>query len=200
MNLSRWRDVWAHFSGRGTYPHELSALLLFPLRSLILSPAELVRRLHLKPGDRVLELGPGPGFFSIAVAGGLADGSLVLVDIQREMLCKARARLRRARRENTRFAQAGAEALPFRDASFDVAFLVTVLGEVPQPPACIAELARVLRPGGLLSVTELPGDPDALTREQVGQLAAAAGFQPFETQPAWSGFTANYRLSSGSQP
>jgi hypothetical protein len=39
MNLERWKDVWRRFSGRGAYPHELAALLLFPLRRLVLSLA-----------------------------------------------------------------------------------------------------------------------------------------------------------------
>ena len=192
MALSHWRDVWRRFTGRGAYPHELSSLLLLPLRNLLLSPTELVRRLHLKPGDRVLEVGPGPGFFSIAVSQSVPDGGLVLFDLQREMLSKARARLSRARRTNTSFAQGSGEVLPFRDAMFDVAFLVTVLGEVPQPPACVAELARVLRPGGLLSVTEQRGDPDALSADQVGRLAADVGLRPLEVHSSWSGFTANY--------
>ena len=66
--LERWRDVWCRFGGEGTYPHELSALLLIPLRRVVLSPEQLVEQLQLTPSSRVLEVGPGPGYFSRAVA------------------------------------------------------------------------------------------------------------------------------------
>ncbi len=137
MNVTKWKDIWRRFSGRGAYPHELAIVLLFPLRRILLSPRTLVRHLHLTPASRVLELGPGPGFFSIAVARAVPHGRLELVDLQREMLHKARARLRRADVHNTGYTQASAVALPFRAGTFDVAFLVAVLGEVTDPKACL---------------------------------------------------------------
>ena len=68
-----------------------------------------------------------------------------------------------------RASRTGAECvrLPYRDAVLDVAFLVAVLGEVPNPAACTTSAARMLRPGALLSVTEIPGDPDALALGEV---------------------------------
>jgi ubiquinone/menaquinone biosynthesis C-methylase UbiE len=158
-----WREVWDHFKGRGAYPHQLAFLLLNPLRSLLFSPRELVARLHLTANSRVLELGPGPGFFSVHIARRIPSGHLCLVDVQREMLDKARARIRRADVSNVSFAQASASALPFAREVFDTAFLVTVLGEVPDVAACVVQLRDVLRRGGLLSITELAGDPDAMT-------------------------------------
>jgi hypothetical protein len=47
MNVAKWKDVWSRFSGRGTYPHELAVMLLFPLRRMVFSPETLVRHLHL---------------------------------------------------------------------------------------------------------------------------------------------------------
>jgi ubiquinone/menaquinone biosynthesis C-methylase UbiE len=174
--IAHWRDVWRRFSGRGAYPHELAFVLTLPLRRFIQPPERFVRALQLLPDARVLELGPGPGWFSVDVARALPRGRLVLFDLQREMLAKARLRLARARLANASFAQGDGTRLPFASASFDVAFLVAVLGEVPDPPACVAELRRVIRPGGLLSITETRGDPDALSEEELGALARAAGF------------------------
>lgn len=171
VSVARWVDIWRRFSGQGTYPHELAPLLLVPLRRMVLSPAGVVEMLQLTPASRVLEVGPGPGYFSVAVAGAVPSGRLDLVDIQREMLAKARRRLRRAGVTNTGCTQASAERLPFRPDTFDAVFLVAVLGEVPSPRNCVAAVARVLRPGGLLLVAELPGDPDALTETQLRQLA-----------------------------
>jgi uncharacterized protein len=191
-----WREVWDHFKGRGAYPHQLAFLLLNPLRSLLFSPRELVARLHLTANSRVLELGPGPGFFSVHIARRIPSGHLCLVDVQREMLDKARARIRRAGVSNVSFAQASASALPFARGVFDAAFLVTVLGEVPDPAACVVQLRDVLRPGGLLSITELAGDPDALTEADIAALAKAANLEHSETFTKRFGFTINFRKAA----
>lgn len=134
----KWRDIWSRFSGRGTYPHQLAFLLLIPLRSLLLSPRTLAARLHLGVNARVLELGPGPGFFSVEIARRLQRGHLCLVDFQREMLVKARRRIRRASLTNASFMQASADQLPFSSDILDVEFLVAVLGEVPDPGGLLA--------------------------------------------------------------
>jgi ubiquinone/menaquinone biosynthesis C-methylase UbiE len=193
MAASGWRGVWDRFTGRGTYPHQLAFILLNPLRNLIFSPRELAERLHLAADSRVLELGPGPGFFSVSIARRVPIGHLCLVDLQREMLEKARARIRPAGVANVSFAQASATALPFARGVFDAAFLVAVIGEVPNAAACVAQLRDALRPGGLLSITELAGDPDAMTESDVAALAKAANLDHAETFPMRLGFTINFR-------
>jgi ubiquinone/menaquinone biosynthesis C-methylase UbiE len=155
-------------------------MLLFPLRRIVLSPERLVAKLHLTRTSRVLEIGPGPGFFSIDVARAVPQGRLELMDIQAEMLQKARRRLRRAGVANAGYTQANAVKLPFRNGAFDVAFLVAVLGEVSDPRECLSAIAGALRPGGLLSVAELPGDPDALTEQQLRTLAQGTGLEFLE--------------------
>jgi ubiquinone/menaquinone biosynthesis C-methylase UbiE len=66
--------------------------------------------------------------------------------------------------------------LPFRGASFDAAVLVAVLGEVPEPGRCLAEVRRVLKPGGVLWVSETHGDPDRIPHSHLRQLAIDAGY------------------------
>lgn len=189
---TRWRDVWRRLSGRGVYPHELAWLLLLPGRGIFLSGRRLVHELALRPDARVLELGPGPGYFSAAVARAVPRGRLELVDLQREMLVKSRRRLGRASVANAGFTQARAECLPFRPASFDAAFLVAVLGEVGDQSECLAAVARALRPGGTLLVAELPGDPDALSESGVRRLAGAAGLEFLSATHLRGGFTARF--------
>jgi ubiquinone/menaquinone biosynthesis C-methylase UbiE len=193
MNVAKWKDIWSRFSGQGTYPHELAVMLLFPLRRIVFSPEKLVRHLHLSRTSRVLEVGPGPGFFSIDVARAIPEGRLDLVDIQLEMLQKARRRLRRAGVRNTGYTQANAVTLPFRSGAFDVAFVVAVLGEVPDPKACLASIADVLRPGGLLSVAELPGDPDAVTEERLRTLTEGTGLEFVDSLRVSRAFLASFR-------
>jgi len=193
MNVAKWKDVWKRFSGPGTYPHELAVLLLIPARKILFSPATLVRHLHLTRSSRVLELGPGPGFFSIDVARSIPEGRLELVDIQREMLQKARRRLHRAGVRHAGYTQANGVMLPFQSGAFDVAFLVAVLGEVPDAKACLASIARVLRPGGLLLVTELPGDPDARSEQDLRSLTQGTGLEFVESVAVSRGFIASFR-------
>jgi len=176
-------------------------MLLFPLRRIVFSPEKLLRHLHLTRISRVLEVGPGPGFFSIDVARAIPQGRLELVDIQAEMLQKARGRLRRAGVRNAGYTQANAVALPFRSGAFDVVFLVAVLGEVRDPQACLASIADVLRPGGLLSVAELPGDPDAVTEEQLRTLAQSSGLEFVDSLTvSRRGFLASFRRARSSEP
>ncbi len=181
MSIQKWRAILQNFAGRGTCPHQLSFSLDLPLRRFILAPEELAGRLHLTAASRVLEVGCGPGYFSVAVARRVPQGRLELFDVQREMLEKARRKLDRADVSCAGYTQGDARALPFADGSFDVAFLVTVLGEVPDPAACLRGLYRLLRPGGWLSITEQPGDPDHQPLPVVRALAGQQGFTFVET-------------------
>jgi ubiquinone/menaquinone biosynthesis C-methylase UbiE len=152
-------------------------MLLLPFRRIVLSPEQLLRHLELNRMSRVLEVGPGPGFFSVDVAQAIPQGRLELVDVQGEMLRKARRRLQKAGVTNVGYTQATATQLPFRLGTFDVVFLVAVLGEVPDPHACLTSIADVLRARGLLLVAELPGDPDALMQAELRQLAQGTGLE-----------------------
>ena len=158
-------------------PHTEAHHLLDPLRSLLLSPRRLVARLNLKPDFVVLELGPGPGFFSPDVARAVPNGMLVLVDVQQEMLDLARKGLAAKGITNVEFRLGDAACLPAADDFFDVVFLSAVLGEVPNRSACLQEIHRVLRPGGLLSLTEFSlGDPHFIPELEMRTAVEAASF------------------------
>lgn len=171
-NLQRLRRL----VGRGVYPEQFAWLLTTRLRRLVVTPEALADRLELRPADHVLEVGAGPGYFSVEVARRVPEGRLQLVDIQPAMLDRARQRLERAGCTNVAITVADAAHLPFAEAEFDVAFLVTVLGEIEDRAAAVRELRRVLRPNGRLSITEERGDPDYLSPEAVRALVEPAGF------------------------
>jgi arsenite methyltransferase len=98
-------------------------------------------------GERVLDLGCGPGFFCAELLEEVGDGGLVTgVDASRQMLDLARRRC--AQRGNVAFYEADATSLPVEDASFDAALCVQVLEYVADYPRALAELWRSLRPGG----------------------------------------------------
>ena len=189
---------WERLAGPGRYPVAHAGWLVHPLRRLILPPERLVRRLGLRPGMRVLEVGCGPGYFSPALARATGPAGLTLFDAQPGMLDLARARLRGAGFPGVAAVAGLAEALPFPDAAFDRLVMVTVLGEVPEPALGVQEAARVLKPGGRLCLVEAAGDPDRLRRPQLDALTAAAGLEPDQAWPGLLTETFLYRRPEGS--
>lgn len=177
-------------------PYTEARHLLSPLRKLVLSPRKLAQRLELKPDSRVLELGPGPGYFSPEVAEALPQGKLILVDVQQEMLDMARENIDSKGLMNVEYHRGDATSLPLDAESFDAAFLVAVLGEVPDRGACLHEIRRVLRPDGLLSLTEMKlGDPHRIPKPEMLESVQAVGFRPCAEFGNLLHYTINFRKS-----
>jgi ubiquinone/menaquinone biosynthesis C-methylase UbiE len=177
--------------GRGkVFPAKRANSLLNPLRRLIQSPTRTIQRMALAPTNSVLEIGCGPGYFSRAIAAAVPEGSLVLFDLQAEMLDLARQRLRDF--TNVRFTQGDALALPFSDSSFNAVLLVLVLGEVPDQDRCIAEVARVLVRAGSVTFAESRRDSDFVPINQLQARAEKHGLQLVERRGvAWE-YTARF--------
>jgi ubiquinone/menaquinone biosynthesis C-methylase UbiE len=161
---------------RAVFPASQASALLNPLRRLIQDPAALIEDCGIRAGERVLELGPGPGYFTrqAAVAAGVR-GSIVCADLQVAMIDHLRSHLPSEAAVNVRLVAADAMRLPFADASFDRAFLVSMLGEVPDRARGIAELQRVLRPSGVVAFCETINDPDYMREGDLRRLCWDAG-------------------------
>lgn len=186
------RAVWA----RGLFPHQFSWLIDNPVRRLVLRPETLADRLPLSDSSRILELGPGSGYFSPILAARVPTGRLELFDLQPEMLAKAKRKLQKRGYDNVGYATGNAgDALPFPDSHFDVVFLSSVLGEVPDQERCILELYRVLRATGTLAIHESIPDPDLVRRDALRELVESRGFKFEQTWgPEWN-YTANFTKS-----
>jgi ubiquinone/menaquinone biosynthesis C-methylase UbiE len=141
-----------------------------------ITPERLRSVLEPAGGERVLEVGPGTGYYSLPVARWLGPGGrLDVLDIQQEMLDHT---LRRAAAQgiaNIAGECADAREMPYEDETFDAAYLVTVLGEIPDQEAALRELRRVVKPNGRIVVGELFGDPHMVTFRALRDRAAAAG-------------------------
>jgi SAM-dependent methyltransferase len=110
--------------------------------------------LALKPGERVLDVGSGPGFLAAEMAEDVGpDGSVVGVDPSDSMLALARGQA-----ANVEFRAGGAGDLPVADGSFDVVVSTQVLEYVEDIAGALAEARRVLRPGGRLMVLDTDWD------------------------------------------
>jgi ubiquinone/menaquinone biosynthesis C-methylase UbiE len=136
----------------------------------------LLEILAPQPGERLLEIGPGTGHYSLEVAERLDGGTLSVFDIQQEMLDHVMGRAGERGVYNIEPTLGDARATPYEDSSFDGAFLVTVMGEIPDQDAALRELARVLRPDGRLVVGELFGDPHMVTLRKLRERAERLGF------------------------
>ena len=130
MNLSDRIGIWTRAFGRGVFPHQMSWFLELPGRGLIMSAKTVAERLPVRPDARVLEIGPGSGYYSVAVARRIPEGSLTLVDIQQEMLDKSARKLEAAGIANFSTKRSDGKSLPFEIGTFDALFLVTVFGEI----------------------------------------------------------------------
>jgi ubiquinone/menaquinone biosynthesis C-methylase UbiE len=131
-----------------------------------------------QPGERLLEIGPGTGYYTLPVAGWIEPGgSLDVVDIQQEMLDHTLARADEQGIHNLTASRADATELPYDEEAFDGAYLVTVLGEIPEQEEALAELRRVVKPGGRIVVGELFGDPHMVTHAALSERAATAGLR-----------------------
>jgi ubiquinone/menaquinone biosynthesis C-methylase UbiE len=140
--------------------------------------ARLREILEPREGERLLEVGPGTGYYSLPVAGWLSPGgSLDVVDVQHEMLDHTVRRASEEGIDNIAPALADARELPFGEDTFDGAYLVTVLGEIPDQDAALRELRRVVRSGGRIVVGELFGDPHMVTHSALTRRALAAGLR-----------------------
>ena len=144
----------------------------------LITPGRLLDILSPSPGERVLEVGPGSGFYSVPVAARLMPGGVLeIVDVRQGFLDHTVRRARKHGLANVEPTLSDGTSLPYPDGRFDAAYLVSVLGELPDPQAGLRELRRVLRPGGRLVVGEIFIDPDFPRLSWLTARARDAGFR-----------------------
>lgn len=176
----------------GPMPYAVRWVLFLPRGGQ--SPDHLRRILEPRPGERILEIGPGVGIYALPIAGALApEGALEAFDVQEEMLADLTRRAQRADVRNIVTRQGDAQRLPYPDASFDAAYLVGVLGEIPDPGAALCEVRRVLKPHGRLVVGETRLDPDFVSLANLRTLASTARLSFTEQRGSWHSYFARFQ-------
>ena len=154
--------------------------------------ATIVEHLNLQPGMIVVDIGCGPGRLTIPVAKKIGPhGAVVALDIQEGMLKRTQKKAQEAQLTNITFLQAGIGDGMLSKNFFDCALLVTVLGEIPNREAALKEIFDALKPGGILSVTEIILDPHFQRRSKVLELAHTIGFLEKQTFGGRCAFTMN---------
>ncbi|MCY3801835.1 MAG: class I SAM-dependent methyltransferase [Chloroflexi bacterium] len=110
---------------------------------------------YLRSGLRVLDFGCGPGAISAGLAKAIAPGELHGVDVKESQVALARKVARAGKHANATFHVADVTDLPFEDGFFDAAHGHSILMHVPDTQAALAEVKRVLKPGGIISCREM---------------------------------------------
>lgn len=134
-----------------THGHHAAVLRSHEWRTAENSAAHLLP--HLRAGQRLLDVGCGPGTITLDLAERVAPGDVLGIDVAAEVVARATATAE-ARGSAVRFAVADGYALDQPDASWDVVHAHQVLQHLTDPVAALRELRRVLAPGGLLAVRD----------------------------------------------
>lgn len=138
----------------------------------------IVGHLGVTPGMTVLDVGCGPGRLTVPLARSVSPrGRVIAIDIQEGMLARAREKVVAAGLANVTFVRADVGDGKLGRELADRAVLVTVLGEIPDRERALREIFAALKPGTILSVTEIIFDPHFQSRGTVARLGRAAGFR-----------------------
>jgi len=168
----------AYYRSPHPMPHQFAEMLDHPWRLRYREPTDTVGIFGISAGMTVMDLGCGTGTFTVEIARMVGkEGVVHAVDLQRSLLAKAQLRLQQAAVDAPLyFHHSGAYQLPLESSSVDLAILIATLPQIPDRAQALAELRRVLKPGGRLAVSEEMPDPAYVLPHVTRQRVEAAGF------------------------
>ena len=162
-------------------------------RRFIQKPHLIAERMNLKPGMIVVEVGPGKGSYTKAVAEKiLPDGKVYATDIQQGVLDRLKKRIDKEKLTNIIPQIENAHEFTFKDESIDRVFMISCLPEIPNPIKVLKECKRILKPDGLVSLSELAPDPDYPRRKTEKRWAKEAGLVFKEQFGNWFTYQLNF--------
>lgn len=133
----------------------------------------------IREGETVLDLGSGAGFDALLAAARVGpQGRVIGVDLTEEMIAQARANAAKAGVANIEFRLGDIESLPVEDASVDLVISNCVINLVPDKPQVFREIARVLKPGGRVAISDIVLDgplPEALRANEGAYCSCVSG-------------------------
>ena len=149
-----------------------------PIRRRFSPPEKVIDHMDIHEGMKVLEVGPGTGFYTFEAARCTgASGHVYAVDIEPKAIARLNERIKQKGAKNITAKVASAYKIPFSNNSIDRAFMVGVLPEVPDKRKALCEIHRVLKKEGLLILGECLIDPDYPRRKTEIGWCQDAGFE-----------------------
>ncbi|TKJ19352.1 MAG: dimethylmenaquinone methyltransferase [Promethearchaeota archaeon Loki_b32] len=175
-------------------PGFMTRLIDNPIRrKFIQKPETVAERMHLKPGMIIIEIGPGKGSYTKALAKSiLPDGKVYAIDIQQSIINRLKKRIEKEGITNIILKIDDAYNLSFEDESVDRVLMIASLPEIPDPIRVLKELKRVLKPDGMISLSEMLPDPDYPRRKTEKKWAEEAGFDLDEQFGNWFVYQLNF--------
>jgi SAM-dependent methyltransferase len=154
------RQTISNIMNQKTFEPSKAHSLDDPQRLTWMPPGEVIERLGLKPGMVVADIGAGTGFFALPLARSVGSGGMVwAVDLQPEMLRLLEEKLRRnGDSGNIRLLEGDAAHTDIADGTCDVAVLANLWHELDDLRAVLAEMRRILRPGGRIAILDWRND------------------------------------------
>ena len=150
-------------------------------RRKIQSPGAIIKRSGIKNRMKILEIGCGSGAFTTFIARVVgSNGKVYALDIQSGMLEQLKNKLSKPENKdinNIVPKLASAYDLPFSDNSLDLVYMVSVFQEIPATTKALEEIKRVLKPGGILAISEFFVDPDYPLRSTTIKQGEQGGFK-----------------------
>lgn len=156
---------------RAEFTHQSRSFGTSPAMTSAETLGALIELVPEEAGTDWIDVACGPGVVSRAMAGRV--GSVRGVDLTPAMIAEAGRRSREEGIANVSFAEGDATALELDDDSFDGAITRLSLHHIPAPRRVVAEMARVVRPGGWVLVSDIAGDGDGgavAWREEIERL------------------------------
>jgi ubiquinone/menaquinone biosynthesis C-methylase UbiE len=171
-------------------PYFMVYLIDNPLRRWVQPLDKAPERLGLKPGMKVLEIGPGSGTYTLAAAKAVGpSGKIIALDIEEKIVKRLRRRVETEAIHNIEVQVGDAQSLEFDAQSFDAIYAIAVIGEIPDRLKALSEFARVLVPGGSLAISEFLPDPDSQAPKRLQAECESVGFEPQARVGNWLHYT-----------
>ncbi len=186
LNIILLIQLVVRFIEKVFHHHHIAPPFIGPLldsdtRRKLQPPKKIIERSGIKKGMKVLELGCGSGAYTTFLAKAVGEeGTVYALDTQEDMLNQLRKKLSLSENKdikNVKIIQANAYNLPFKDDSFDLVCVISVLSEIYDRERALKEVRRVLKPKGILAVTELFLDVDYPFKSTTIKFGKKAGFK-----------------------
>ncbi len=178
-------------------PAFIGRVLDSDFRRTIQPPGLIIERSGIQAGMKVLEIGPGSGAFTTYVARAVGPkGVVYALDIQEDMLAQLKAKLNLPENQdinNVELVHRSAYDLPYEYGSIDLVYMISSFQEIPDKNRALDEVKRVLKPDGILSISEFLVDPDYPWMGTTAKMGLEAGFKIEAMQGSLWNYTVRFR-------